>query len=319
MKSLPLLLSGFLLSLCAGAQNYPARPIKMVVAYQAGGATDAFARMVVQKFSANIGQTVIIDNRAGGNSIIGSDYVSKAQPDGYTILLNPASHVLIPFYTKKMPYDALKDFTPIIAAAYNNRCLVVNLDLPVKTLTDFIAYAKSNPGKLSYGVAAAGSAQELAGDLLKFSAGIDMLPVPYKGGGPALQDLLGGQIQAGIFVLADTLQYIKSGRLKALGIIEGKRSKAASSIPTFAEAGVTGFVIPDQWIGVFGPPGLSPDIANKLNLAMNKTLLNPEVRTALESIGYESTGGSMQEFEVLLGDDQLKYRKIAEAIALKPS
>ena len=149
MNFLKLCLLCWMLPFAAQAQNYPQRPIKLVVAYQAGGATDAFARIVAQKLSGFMGQPVVIDNRAGGNSVIGTDFVAKAAPDGYTLLLNPASHLTVPFFNKKMPYDAVKDFTPIIAAAYNNRCIVVHPSLPVQNLNEFIAYAKKNPGKLS--------------------------------------------------------------------------------------------------------------------------------------------------------------------------
>jgi tripartite-type tricarboxylate transporter receptor subunit TctC len=186
----------------------------------------------------------------------------------------------------------------------------------VQNLTELIAYAQKNPGKLSYGVAASGSAQELAGDLLKFTTGIDMVPVPYKGGAPAMNDLLGGQIQMGIFVLADTLQHIKTGRLRALGIVEGRRSKAASDIPTVAQAGVPGFAIPDQWIGIFGPAGLPANIAQRINAEMNKTLALPDVKAALENIGYETIGGSPTEFATMVADDQRKYQKLSETIVL---
>ena len=165
-------------------------------------------------------------------------------------------------------------------------------------------------------MAASGSAQELAGDLLKFTTGIDMVPVPYKGGGPAMNDLLGGQIQVGIFVLADTLQHIKTGRLRALGIVEGRRSKAALDIPTVAQAGVPGFAIPDQWIGIFGPAGLPASIAQRINAEMNRTLALPDVKAALENIGYETIGGSPADFVAMVADDQRKYQKLSETIVL---
>jgi tripartite-type tricarboxylate transporter receptor subunit TctC len=302
----------------AAAQGYPNRVIRLVVAYAPGGATDAFARPVAQSFSRIIGQSVIVENRAGGNSIIGTDHVAKAAPDGYTLLVTPASHTLIPFYNKNVPYDAVKDFTPIIAAGVNRRSIIVHPSLPVKSIQELIAYAKRNPGKISYAVAAAGSVQELAGDLLRVTTGIEIVPVPYKGGGPALQDLLGGQVQMAILVLADTLPHIKSGRLRALGIVESKRAKVAPEIPTVAEAGVPGFNIPDQWVGVLGPAGLPPEIVAKLNADFNKALNTPETRTALENIGYEVTGGSAQDHAALIANDMVTYRKYAKEIGITP-
>jgi tripartite-type tricarboxylate transporter receptor subunit TctC len=300
------------------AQDYPNRPVRLVVAYAPGGATDAFTRPVAQRLGQLLGQQVIVDNRAGGNSIIGTDYVAKAAPDGYTLLVNPASHLLIPFYNKNVPYDALKDFTPVVNAGMNRRCIVVNPALPANSVTELVDYAKRNPGKISYAVAAAGSVQELAGDLLKVTAGIDIVPVPYKGGGPALNDLLGGQVQMAILVLADTLAHIRSGRLRGLAIVEGGRAKVAPEIPTVAEAGISGYAVPDQWIGVLGPAGLPPAIVARLNAELNKALATPETRAALENIGYEVTGGSAQDFAALMANDAKVYRKYADAIGIVP-
>ena len=305
-------------SAAALAQDYPNRPIRLVVAYAPGGATDAFTRPVAQRLSQQLGQSVIVENRAGGNSIIGTDHVAKSAPDGYTLLVNPASHLLIPFYNKNVPYDALKDFTPIISAGMNRRCIVVHPSLPVNSVAELVDYAKRNPGKLSYAVAAAGSVQELAGDLLKVTAGIEIVPVPYKGGGPALNDLLGGQVQMAILVLADTLAHIRSGRLRALAIVEGGRAKVAPEIPTVAEAGIPGYAVPDQWIGVLGPAGLPPAIVARLNAELNKALASAETRTALENIGYEVTGGSTEAFAALMANDAKVYRKYADAIGIVP-
>jgi len=298
------------------AQDYPVKPIRFVVPYAPGGATDAFARPVAQRLSQLIGQPVIVENRAGGNSIIGTDQVAKAAPDGYTLLVNPASHLLIPFYNKNVPYDAIKDFTPIAAAAVNRRSIIVHPSLPVHSVQELVAYAKRNPGKISYAVAAAGSVQELAGDLLRVTTGIDIVPVAYKGGAPALNDLLGGQVQMAILVLADTLQHIRSGRLRALGIVESGRAKVAPDIPTVAESGIPGYAIPDQWIGVLAPAGLPAAIVARLNAELNKALNSMETRTALENIGYEVTGGTAQDFATLMANDVKVYRKFAETIGI---
>jgi len=302
----------------AWAQSYPSKVIRMVVTYAPGGATDAFARPLAQSLSKLVGQSVIVENRAGGGTIIGTDYVAKAAPDGYTLLVAPASHTLIPFYNKNVTYDSVKDFTPIIAAAVNRRSIIVHPSLPVNNLKELVDYAKRNPGKLSYAVAAAGTVQELAGDLLRKTAGIDIVAVPYKGGGPALQDLLGGQVQMAILVLADTLPHIRSGKLRAIGIVEGKRAKVAPEIPTVSEAGIPGFNIPDQWVGVLGPAGLPPQIVRRLNADLNKALNTPETRTALQNIGYEVTGGTPQDHAALMENDIVTYRKYAKDLGITP-
>ncbi len=310
------LVAALLASAVSFAQDYPVKPIRFVVPYAPGGATDAFARPVAHRLSQLLGQPVIVENRAGGNSIIGTDHVAKAAADGYTLLVNPASHLLIPFYNKNVPYDALKYFTPIIAAAVNRRSIIVHPSLPVHSVLELVAYAKKNPGKISYAVAAAGSVQELAGDLLRVTTGIDIVPVAYKGGGPALNDLLGGQVQMAILVLADTLPHIKSGRLRALGIVESARAKVAPDIPTVAESGIPGYAIPDQWIGVLGPAGMPSAIVARLNAELNKALHSLETRTALENIGYEVTAGSAQNFAALMASDQQVYRKFVETIGI---
>jgi tripartite-type tricarboxylate transporter receptor subunit TctC len=307
-----------LLAGIAQAQTYPAKPIRIVVPYAAGGATDALARPIAARLSDVLGQQVIVENVAGAGTLIGTMQVANAAPDGYTLLLNPASHGLIPFYNKNARYDPIKDFTPIAAVGMSQRVIVATPSLPVSSMKELIAYAKANPGKLSYGIASAGTVQELAGDLLRVRAGIDLTPIGYKGGGNALTDLLGGQIQMAILVLPDTLQFIRSGRLKALGVIESRRSKAAPDIPTVAEAGVPGYSTPDQWVGLMGPAGLPPAIVARLNEAMNKVLRSPETVAALEKIGYETMGGPPSELGKRMADDVQVYQRFAKEIGLTP-
>jgi len=315
--------SAFFLLLCVlastvRAQDFPNRPIRIIVAFAAGGATDAFARPLARRFSELIGQSVIVENRAGGNSIIGTDLVAKAVPDGYTLLVNPASQVLIPNYNKTMPYDAVRDFTPIVAAGVNRRAVVVHPSVPAQTMQELIEFGRRNPGRLSYGVAAAGSVQELAGDLLRAKAGMDMVAVAYKGGGPALNDLLGGQIPMAILVLADVIQHVRAGRLRALGIVEDRRAKALPEVPTIAESGVPGYTIPDQWVGVMGPAGLPAAIVSRLNSEFNRALASPETRAALEHIGYEVMGGTAEAFAGRMAADAALYRRIAQDIGVVP-
>jgi tripartite-type tricarboxylate transporter receptor subunit TctC len=319
MKRIALLLFALLaLAVAAHAQSYPNKPIRIVVPYGAGGATDALARPIAMKLSEILGQQVLVENVAGAGTIIGTMQVANAVPDGYTLLLNPASHGLIPFYNKNAKYDPVKDFTPIAAVGVSQRVIVATPSLPVNSLKELIGYAKANPGKLSYGIASAGTVQELAGDLLRVRAGIDLTPIGYKGGGSALTDLLGGQIQIAILVLPDTLQYIRSGRLKALGVIESRRSKAAPDIPTVAEAGVPGYATPEQWVGLMGPAGLPAPIVAKLNEAVNKALRSPDTLSTLEKMGYEPMGGPPSDLAKRMVDDVQVYRRFATEINLTP-
>jgi tripartite-type tricarboxylate transporter receptor subunit TctC len=271
---------------------------------------------VAQKLSGFMGQPVVIDNRAGGNSVIGTDHVAKAAPDGYTLLLNPASHLTVPFFNKKMPYDAVKDFTPIIAAAYNNRCIVVHPSLPVQNLNELIAYAKKNPGKLSYGVAASGSAQELAGDLLKFTTGIDMVPVPYKGGGPALADVLGGQISMVFATPLESVPHIKPGRLRALAVTSPQRSPAMPDLPSIAETGVTGYEV-TNWYGVLAPAAIRKPVLEKLNRSIVDALRTPELTERFQKDGVEPIASTPLEFQKHIHAEIAKWERVVAAAGIK--
>jgi len=312
------LAAALLASGSASGQDFPNKPIRLIVPFAAGGATDILARPLAQGMAQVLNQQVIVDNRGGGNSIIGTSAVAKAAPDGYTLLVNAASHTLFPFYLKNVPYDAVKDFTPIAATGMSQRVIVVHPSLPVNSIRELVSYAKANPGKLSYAVAASGSIQELAGDWLRVTAGVEIVPVSYKGGGPAMTDLLGGHVQMAILVLPDMLQHIRSGKLRALGIVEARRSKLAPEIPTVSEAGIPGYAIPEQWVGVLGPAGMPNAIVMRLNEAINQALLLPVTRTALESRGYEIMGGPPSELGNRMLKDVETYRRFTTTVGVVP-
>jgi len=300
----------------AASQDYPSRLIRIVVAYAAGGGTDSAARPTAQKLSQLLGQPVIVENRPGANSIIGTDFVAKSNADGYTLLINPASQLLIPFYSGNVPYNAVADFTPIMNLSVNRRVIVVNPQLPINNLKELIDYARKNPGKLSFGVAAAGSAQELAGDVLKAEAGIDIVSIPYRGGAPALQGLLAGDIGMAILVVGDVIELVRAGKLRGIAIVDGARSKIAPEIPTVAESGIT--LVPEQWLGVMGPRGLSAPVANLLNESLGKVLAEPQVHLALETLGYEVAGGTREAFATRMQDDIEKYRALTQKLGIRP-
>jgi tripartite-type tricarboxylate transporter receptor subunit TctC len=305
--------------LAALPQSYPSKPVRLIVPYVAGGAGDTIARAVGIKLSESLGHPVVVENRPGANAVIGSDYVAKSAPDGNTLLLPLGpSHHTIQFFQKNVPYDPVKDFTPIMIVGTAPQIIITGPALPVNTLAELIAYGKKNPGKLSFGTSGVGSSQHLGGLLLNSAAGLDLVHVPYKGGAAALNDVLGGQVPVGIVVLSNTLQHIKAGKLKGLAVIEARRAKGAPNIPTVAEAGVPGYAVPPTWAGILGPAGLPAPIVSRLSAELAKIAASPDVRSRLEAAGFEVTGSTPQEFAQILSSSVELYRKIVTDAGITP-
>jgi len=281
----------------AQAQAYPARPIRLVIPYPPGGPTDILGRAVANKLSEYLGQQVIVENRAGASAIVGTEFVSKAAPDGYILLLADINHAVNPGLYKSLPYDSRKDFTPIGLVASASLALVVNASIPARSVQELIALAKSQPGKLSYGSAGAGNLTHLAPELFKAKYGLEVLHVPYRGAGPALTDLVAGQTSFVIMGLSATKAFIDSGKLRALAITGDKRARSMPDLPTFAEAGVP---LPEMkvgsWWGLAGPARLPRDIVVKLNQSLAQTLLAPEVRARLEALNIDAMPSSPEAF-----------------------
>ena len=301
------------------AQGFPSRPVRIIVPYSAGGGADTIARAVSARLSEALGQPVIFENRAGANGIIGSDMVVKSPPDGHTLVSTVGpSHHTIQFFSRNVPYDPVKDFPAITIVGTVPQTIVVGPGLQVSTLRELIDHAKRNPGKLSFGTAGAGTSQHLGGLLLNIAAGIDMLHVPYKGGAAALNDVLGGQVPVALLVLSNVIQHVKAGKLRALGVLEAKRARAAPDIPTVAEAGVAGYALPDTWAGILGPAGMPAPIVNRLNAELVRALQSAEVRARLEGLGFDVVGNSPQEFADLLSRSVDTYRRIVNQAGIKP-
>jgi tripartite-type tricarboxylate transporter receptor subunit TctC len=300
------------------AQAWPSKPIRLVVPYPPGGSTDLLGRAVAAKIGDALGQQVIVDNRGGANGTLGSDIVARSAPDGYSFVLGTgATHGLTLFLSKTTPYDPVKDFTAITAAAEVPIVLVVHPSLPAANMKEFIEYGRKNPGKLSFGSSGTGSPHHLSGELLKHLAGIDMVHVPYKGAGPAVQDLLGAQVPAVFTTLSTALPHIKSGKLRALGMVEGKRQPSAPDIPTIGES-VPGYAMPRSWLGFFGPAALPEGITLRMNAEIVKAVQSPEVRGKLEAAGMPVVGTSSDEFARMVKDDIETFRKIVTAAGIKP-
>ena len=299
------------------ADTFPSKTVKLVVPFPAGGPLDATGRTIAQKLTEAWGQSVIVENKPGAGGNIGAEYVAKSAPDGYTVVMGALStHAVNPSLYPKMPFDAQKDFAPITLVAVTPNVLVVNPSLPVHSVKELIAYAKANPGKLSFGSGSIGSAGHLAGELFKVDAGVDMVHVPYKGAAPAMQGLLAGDTQLMFDNLASAMSQVKGGKLRALAVTTAERSKLVPELPTMAEAGVPGFDI-STWYGLLAPAGTPPDVIAKWNADVTKILSAPEMRERLAAQGAEAAPDSPADFAKFIASELVKYAKIVKASGAK--
>jgi tripartite-type tricarboxylate transporter receptor subunit TctC len=301
----------------ATAQTYPVKSVRMVVPFAAGaGSNDIMARLIAQKLTDAFGQQLIVDNRPGASGIIGCDIVAKAPSDGYTVLMMSLTFTVLPSLFSKMPYDTVKDLTPVTMVASAPLMLVVHPSVPVKSVAEFIAYAKANPGKLNFGSGGAGATPHLAGEMLKSMAGIQVTHSPYKGGAPALADLVGGQIQFMLENIPGTLPFAKAGKLRALAVTDLKRSPLLPDLPTLDESGLKGYQIVG-WNGMFVPAGTSPAIINKLHVAVASALALPDVKERLAVLGADGVGDTPQHFAAFIKADISKWAKVVRDAGIK--
>jgi tripartite-type tricarboxylate transporter receptor subunit TctC len=293
----------------AWAQDYPQKPIKMITPYPPGGPTDVLARAVSQKLSEKLGQPIIIDNRPGASGMIGADMVAKAPGDGYTLLANASIHVINPSLYKTPPYDAIKDFAPVGQIAEVPLVLVVSPALGVKTVRELIAKAKAKP--LNFASSGNGSAPHLAGEGFKIATGSDMQHIPYKGSGPAVTDLIGGQVDLMFDSLPSSMPHIKSGRIIAIAVTTRKRSGALPDVPTVAESGVPGFDV-STWYGIWAPASTPSAIVHRISADLAAVVRTPEVRARLADLGAEPVGSTPEEFTAYNRTELTKWAKIVK-------
>jgi tripartite-type tricarboxylate transporter receptor subunit TctC len=325
VSRVPALRFAVLFSLCAAlaaplsshAQPYPSKPIHLIVPYAPGGGVDTVARALGQELGTALGASVIVENRPGASSIVGSEYVAKASANGYVLLANVGTHYAMPYLAKNVSYDPVKDFSPITIIGRAPQVLAVHASVPAKTVPEFIDYVRKNPGKVSFATSGTGTSQHLGGELLNVMAKLDMVHVPYKGGGPALNDLVGGQVPAAMLIMSNVLPHAREGKVRMLGVIESKRAKAAPDVPTVGES-VPGFAVPDTWIGVLGPAGLPAEVVNKINAALVGVADQPIVRSRLEAAGFEVNVVQSAEFAKLALLASEAYRKITSDAKIKP-
>jgi tripartite-type tricarboxylate transporter receptor subunit TctC len=308
-----LILASLLLtaSAIAARAEYPDRPVKLVVPVAPGGGVDVMARLLAQHLGERLHQQFVVENRPGAAGVIGSKQVIAAPADGLTLLYTPSSLSLSVVVNKTPPYDLAKDFSPIINVAISPYALVVHPSVPVHSLKEFIAYAKANPGKLSYGSPGVGSASHLAAELLKSRAGIDMVHVPNKGMNPALIDLMGGQVQV-LFASVPGLTSEKAARVRVIAMAELKRSALMPDLPTMDESGLPGFAV-GNWAGLLGPAGLDPAIVKKLHDEVVEILATPEMKARVKTLGYDLIESTPQAFAKQLQDDIGRWGPVAKA------
>ncbi|MEO8442482.1 MAG: tripartite tricarboxylate transporter substrate binding protein [Betaproteobacteria bacterium] len=301
----------------AHAQNYPAKPVRVITPFTAGSAIDTLARVLGQKLGDTWGQQVVTDNRIGANGIIGTEAAAKAPPDGYTVYLGNISTLAVnPHLYLKLPYEALRDFAPVTLAATIPVVLVVHPSLPVKSVRELIALAKAHPGQLNYASGGTGSAQHLPMEMLRVDTGINIVHVPYKGLGPAFSDVLGGQVPMMFTGVSNVVPYMKSGRLRVLAIGSPKRSPTLPEVPTVAQAGVPGFDF-DSWTGYLVPVGTPANLIAKLHTDITRTLTAPDVRDKLVTLGFDLVGGTPDAFATLIRTDIARFGKLIKAAGIR--
>jgi tripartite-type tricarboxylate transporter receptor subunit TctC len=309
MRLLAALLLASLAAPAAMGENYPTRPVHIIIPLSPGGTTDVPGRLVAQKLSGTLGQQFFVENRAGAGGTIGSDFVAKSKPDGYTLLLTATPFVITPHVYKNMPYNALTDFAPVIRIASGPYVLVVHPSLGVHSVKELIAAAKKEPGKIDFASSGNGSAQHLVTELFMYMAGIKLNHVPYKGSGPAQQDLMSGIVKVSFVGTPIAIPHMKAGRLMALGVSTAKRSPEMPEVPTIAEAGVPGYEA-TVWIGMLAPAGTPKDIVAKVNGEIGKLVRTDEMRKLLTPTGMEPDPDTPEQFGAYLKADYDKWGKV---------
>ena len=293
------------------AEWAPTRPVRMIVPFPPGGAVDTIARIVVTGLPERLGQQVVIDNRGGANAIIGTELTARAVPDGHTILIVPAGHAITPSVTRKLPYDSLKDFAAIGLIGNSAYMLVISPSLPAKTVSEFVALAKARPGQLNYAFTGHGNATHVAGELFKVLSGIDMVGVNYKGGGPAMTDVMGGHVSAFFSGVSSGTPHVKAGKLRALGVTTTRRSTALPDVPTIAEAGVPGCEV-DAWYGLLAPAATPPAVIARFNRDLRQLLSTADMKECLFAAGLDAQASSPAEFRDRIARDITRWAEVVK-------
>ena len=317
MKRLLLIILLALASTAAFAQPYPNRTVSVIVPYPAGGSVDVVARLLVQKLNESMGQNFIVENRAGGaGGAVGANAVAKAAPDGYTLMFSASIHIITPFLNSKIPYDAVKDFTPVSLVASGPLLVSTTPSMPASNLKELFELVRKAPDKYTFATSSFGSAGHLAVELLKRDAGVETLVVPYRGAAPMLTDVMSGQVHLIADPMASSLPLAASGKIKALAVTSLKRVAAAPDIPTIAESGMTGFDF-SSWYGLWGPKGLPADVTMKLQAEVARALAQPDFKDRLAVLGFEAIGSTAAEFARYIETESARYGQIIRDAKIK--
>ena len=319
MRSLRIFAACLLAALAgmAPAQDYPNKPIRLVVPFATGGVTDTTARVMADKLSQRLGQNVIVENRAGGSGNPGTQYVAQSPPDGYTLLLAfDGTMVINPFVFTKIPFDTIKDFVPVTKLGDAALVLVAHTGLGVKNFADLMAYSKANPGKLSFGHSGTGGTTHVAGELLKQRTGLDMTHIPYKSGGQAVIDAIGGQVPLAYSAVAGAHAHVKSGKLVGVGVSMPRRVSSLPDVATFIEQGVAGFDV-SSWVGIMAPAKTPKSVTDKLNATIAAVLKEADVRERFATLGVEPVGNTSEQFGEQIKADLARWQKVVEAAKIK--
>jgi tripartite-type tricarboxylate transporter receptor subunit TctC len=301
----------------AATQNYPTRPIRLLIPFTPGGGADISGRIIGKALGERWGVQFVVDNRPGASTMIATDIVAKATPDGYTLLMSTGTHTINPSIFAKRPFDEVRDFTPIVIVSNSPNMIGVNLKAPIKSIPDLVAYAKANPGRVQYGTGGHGTHQHMAIEFFRVLAGIDIVHVPYKGGVPAITDAMGGQIMMASVSVPGMSPFVKAGKLRGIAVTSAKRSSAMPEIPTIAEQGFPGFDV-NYWLGLMGPAKLPAAIVRRINEDTNAALRTAEVREQLMNQGAEPGGGTPEEFMALVKREIKEWAEVVKKTGITP-
>ncbi|HEV7822541.1 MAG TPA: tripartite tricarboxylate transporter substrate binding protein [Burkholderiales bacterium] len=317
-RIVPWLLFSVLTAFHASAQTYPAKPIRIIVSYPAGGANDIVARSVGQKLNELFGASIVIDNRSGAGGTIGADVAAKAPADGYTLLMAAGAHTLAPSLYIKLPYDIARDFAPISISAKSTYLLVVHPSVPARSVKELIALARAKPGGLNYASSGIGAPPHLAGEMFNTLAGVRMVHVAYKGDTPAIADLLGGHVDLAFLAISATSPHIKAGKLNALAVTSAQRTPVMPDLPTIAEAGGLKDFDISTWWGLLAPAGTASDVVNRLAAAMAKIAAMPDVKARFGELGVEAAANTPEQFSAFIKAEIQKFAALAKLAGIKP-
>ena len=310
----------FVLAACvavAHAQTYPSRPSRIIVGFSAGGPSDIVARIVAQQLTERLGQPVVVENRAGATGTIGAELVAKAPPDGYAMYLaSQTTHAVAPYMYAKIGYDPLKDFATVVRVVHNPLLMVVNPSVPVKTLNEVIALAKSRPGQLNFATGGIGSSPHMSMELFKSTVKLDMVPIHYKGDGAAIIDIIGGQVPMLTSSISALLPYVRTGKLRGIAVTSQKRSTVAPDFPTIAESGLPGFEV-ITWFGILVPAATPKEIINRLNTEIVQSVTQPSISAQLVKMGFEIVANTPEQYAVFLREENAKWGKVVRDLGLR--